>query len=228
MADGLQFKRERQPLDAHEELAYDDFHFESLVHRERRDTSAAGDTRRHEHDTLDSSSGGPFLVLNTNRLSFSAFQRHFEIYLKRDITLLADKVDIEVRYDSSPHRPAEHMADFLTSNYYTGFVSGEARSHVSCYFERPASSRGANQTQYDQQPLVYAQIQLQNESDNEIYYVEPFATTTTGAGDDQNHQYKYIIYRISDVQSDVLAANRFKYELFTSSVLCRIVINADK
>ena len=121
--------------------------------------------------------------------------------MRRDINLVADHVDIEVRYSTS-NKPSDHVNDFFTSNYYIGFVEDEPRSHVICYFEK-------NDTLNNElMPLIYAQIQIQNDNENIIYYIEPLLDTNN-----QNKN-KYLVYRIDDIQSDIIYNNIFKYANF--------------
>ena len=89
-----------------------------------------------------------------------------------------------------------HLADSFSDNYYVGFVQGEAKSLVICYFERP------EHTQHTQ-PAVFAQIQVEDEAKGTktIYFVEP------SSSGEKRH---YIVYRSEDIASDLIANERFK------------------
>ncbi len=137
-------------------------------------------------------------VLDSNRLQFTAFDRHFDIYLRRNIDLMADKVDIEVRY-ADGNKPSEHINDFFTSNYYSGFVEGESRSNVICYFEKNSTANKNGSVA----PLIYAQIQILNNKEHSIYYIEPLI-------DQNSNSNKYLVYRVDDIESDILSNNIFK------------------
>ncbi len=131
------------------------------------------------------------LSFSTTRLKFHAFNRDFVIFLKRDLTLVSENIDIEVRY-SYKDKPdvVEHAENFFTSNNYIGFVEGEPKSTVICYLEKPKSSTD--------QPLLYAQIRLEkNELKKEYFYIEPL--TNNGST-----ELNYIIYRNEDINSAVM------------------------
>jgi hypothetical protein len=189
---------DRLPLRTYQELNYRDFKFETIgISYENNNNN---NTRsRVKRDTSSSSASSlidrPYL--QTNRLTFKAFNRRFHLLLKKDVDLVSDKFDIEIRYASSS-QPSEHLSDFLTSNYYTGIVDNEPDSYVVCYFEQPSAS--------PTQPLVYAQISIRNERENAIYYVEPLLDVT---GEHESSA-EYIVYRSEDVQSDVIANGIFK------------------
>lgn len=156
-------------------LNYDDFSFGTINSKNTR-------TKR-DSATIESP------VLETNRLYFEAFGRKFEIYLKRDTNLVADNIDIEVRGNKGK---SQHINDFFTSNYYSGFVDGVANSYVICYFEKESDDPKIG-------PLIYAKVYMEKTS----YYIEPVI------GESKNHS--YIIYSSKDIDSDVISNESFKY-----------------
>ncbi len=124
-------------------------------------------------------------------MKFRAFQRDFVIYLKRDLTLVSENIDIEVRY-SYKDKPSvvEHADNFFTSNNYIGYVEGEPKSTVICYLEKPKTPTD--------QALIYAQIRLeQNDQKKEYFYIEPLAKK-------ESNELSYIIYRSDDIDSAVM------------------------
>ena len=54
-------------------------------------------------------------------------------------------------------------------------------------------------------PLIYAQIQIQNENENIIYYIEPLLDSNS------ENKNKYLVYRVDDIESDIISNNIFKY-----------------
>ena len=98
-------------LKSYDQLKFDDFQVdiinpESIAQRKKRSA---------DKDTIEE------LSFSTTRLKFHAFKRDFVIYLKRDLTLVSDKIDIEVRY-SYKDKPdlIEHADNYFTSNNYIG------------------------------------------------------------------------------------------------------------
>ena len=104
-------------------------------------------------------------------------------------------MDIEVRYESS-NKPSLHLSDTFSTNYYVGFVQGESKSLVICYFERSSSQ--------DPKPIVFAQIQIVEEDKKTIYYIEPKKSV------DDSNKHSYIIYRSEDIVSELISNDRFK------------------
>jgi hypothetical protein len=110
------------------------------------------------------------------------------------------------------------LGDFQTTNFYTGYVNGEAKSHVICYFETSSTSNSTLDMASKNpltQPLIYAQIQIQKERDeNEtstqttIYYIEP-SIKLNGPEEDLKG-FKYLVYKTDDIDSDVISNNVFK------------------
>lgn len=117
--------------------------------------------------------------------------------LKRDVDLVGSNFDIEIRHPSS-NKPTEHMNDFFTSNYYTGIVEDEEGSYALCYFEQMKEPSA--------QPIVYAQISIKNDLENSMYYIEPLLNNTS-----EHEPMKYIVYKIDDIESDVISNGLFKY-----------------
>lgn len=136
--------------------------------------------------------------LNSNRLKFNAFNRDFNIILKRDTQLVGNNIDIELRYSS---KPSEHLKDLFTSNYYTGIVENEPDSQVILYFENDNSTFTLNN-----QPLIFAQIRLKNKNTNTVFYIEPLLKLNN-----EDAEQKYLIYKSEDVQSEVFSGGKFKY-----------------
>ena len=136
--------------------------------------------------------------LDSNRLKFSAFNRNFNILLRRDTQLVGNKINIELRYSK---KPSEYLNDFFTSNYYTGIVEDEPNSQVILYFENDSSSFTLNN-----QPLIFAQIRIKSEKIDTVYYIEPILKPENDKSDQ-----KYVIYRSEDVQSDIFSNQKFKY-----------------
>lgn len=133
------------------------------------------------------------LVFSKTRLKFHAFERDFNIFMRRDLTLVSENIDIEVRY-SFKNKPAviEHADTNFTSNNYIGYVEGEPKSSVFCYFEK----RDVNK-----EPLIYAQIRLEGDQNKrEFYSIEPAFQDKSG----------YIIYRSEDIDSDIISGGNFK------------------
>ena len=133
------------------------------------------------------------LVFSKTRLKFRAFERDFNIFLKRDLTLVSENIDIEVRY-SYRNKPnvVEHTDADFTANNYVGYVEGEPKSSVVCYFEKADRK----------EPLIYAQIRLEKERNkHELYTIEPAFHGQAG----------YIIYRSEDIDSDVISNGNFKW-----------------
>ena len=131
---------------------------------------------------------------------------------------MASNLDIEVRYPTSS-KPTVHLDDFITTNFYTGYVNGESKSYVICYFETNSNSNSTlNMASNNKltQPLVYAQIHLQEEVENDgnktkahtIYYIEP-SINLNGKDEDLN-SFKYIIYKTNDIDSNVISNDVFK------------------
>lgn len=135
------------------------------------------------------------LILETNRLSFNAYNRTFKIFLKRGNSLVAENVRLEVRY-SYPNKTqhTEYEDNHFKQNYFIGFVEDESDSSVLCYFE----SVPLNSTS---KPLVYAQIRIgSNNNKTQYYYVEPMF----------NNHNTYIVYRSDDIESDIISNGVFK------------------
>lgn len=86
-------------------------------------------------------------------------------------------------------------------------------SHVICSFENSydfnttLNTISSNQLE---QPLVYAQIHIQNQNESTIYYIEPSINFDTAKGHDSLKDFKYLIYKIDDIDSDVISNNVFK------------------
>lgn len=132
-------------------------------------------------------------VFSKTRLKFHAFGRDFNIFLKRDLTLVSENIDIEVRY-SFKNKPAiiEHADTDFTTNNYIGYVEGEPKSSVFCYFEKPDANK---------EPLVYAQIRLEDKQNKrEFFSIEPAFESKSG----------YIMYRSEDIDSDIISGGNFK------------------
>ena len=141
-------------------------------------------------------------------------KRDFEIFLKRETNLITNNLDIEVRYPFS-NKPSLHLDDFITTNFYTGYVNGESKSHVICYFETSPDYNSTLNTLSENklaQPLIYAQIHMrQGDEGNKtstVYYIEP--SINFASSDNESIRFKYLIYRIDDIDSSVISNNVFK------------------
>ncbi len=172
-------------LKHYEELESTDFKIETInTHRKKRDVN---------NSTVEN------ILLTTTKLNFHAFDRDFIIFLKRDLNLVSDKVDVEVRYSNNK---IEHINNYFTSNNYIGFVDGEPQSSVTCYIEQFVEPN-----QSITYPLIYAQIRLENDDKKEYFYIEPIFLKENSS----DKRTKYIIYRTDDIASDVLNEGVFKY-----------------
>ncbi len=136
-----------QRLKTHETLEINDFQF-NVYTKVKRDLS-----------TND-------IFLNTNELKFNAYGRLFHIYLKRQTNLISNTIKIEVKYANQSK--AIKLHDFITKNYYVGFVDNEPNSFVSLYFDR-----GGSLEQGDS--IVFGKI----ESNSETYYIEVICNRIT-------------------------------------------------
>ena len=134
------------------------------------------------------------------------FWRSFVIILKRDLNLVSDKVDIEVRYSfSETPSYVEHVNNYFTTNNYIGFVEGEPKSHVTCYLDRIDAKNVANLTR-EEYPLIYCQIKLENT--NEYFYIEPIRHN------EDSNKLKYLIYQPEEIESNVISNGLFKWFIF--------------
>ncbi|CAF0705583.1 unnamed protein product [Brachionus calyciflorus] len=166
------------PLKKYQELEYESFNFQTQKSR----------VNKRETSVLDS------VYLQSNRLKFRAFDREFNLILKKDTHLVANNINIELRYSN---KPSEYLNDFFSSNYYTGIVDNEQDSQVILYFENQNSSNTS-------QPLIFAQIRLKTKNLSTNYYIEPLIQPNGS----KNKQ-KYIVYKSEDVQSDIYANGIF-------------------
>jgi disintegrin and metalloproteinase domain-containing protein 17 len=197
-------------LKSYEELNLDEFKFQTAINS----------NKKQKRQTHSSPLKSP--ILDTNRLMFTAFNQDFEIFLKRETNLVShtNSLDVEVRYPSSPYKPTVHLKnDFETTHFYSGYVNGHPKSHVICYFETHPDYNSTNNVislNKLAQPLIYAQIHMQDDRDGEegnktstVYYIEP----KINFSDDQEElkEFKYIIYKTDDIQSDVISNNIFNH-----------------
>jgi hypothetical protein len=128
--------------------------------------------------------------------------RRFDIYLKKDVGPLTDNFDIEIRL--GPGKKPSHMKNQFASNFYTGFVDNESKSHVLCYFEKqPSNFYDDPDDKLLNTPLIYLQIHIVNEAESNIYYIEPLVDKLT-------QEVKYIAYKSDDIDSDVISNGVFK------------------
>jgi hypothetical protein len=95
--------------------------------------------------------------LNTNELTFNAFNRQFHIYLKKNLNVLSNDINIEIKYSNSTNKI---LNDIFSSNFYTGFVDDQKNSFVLLYYD------------YDQvvknKTIIYGKIELGAET----FYIE--------------------------------------------------------
>jgi hypothetical protein len=128
--------------------------------------------------------------------------RRFDIYLKKDVGPLADNFEIEIR--SGPGHTTSQSKEKFSSNFYSGFVEDELKSHVLCYFEKQSDNIYADpDDKLLNTPLIYLQIHIVNETENTIYYIEPLVDKLT-------QEVKYIAYKSEDIDSDVSSNGVFK------------------
>ena len=95
-------------------------------------------------------------LLNTNEFIFNAFGREFHIYLKKNLNVLSNEVNIEIKYATS----SSNLDDVFTSNFYTGFVDDVLSSSVLIYYEHDQIIK--NKT------IIYGKIELGVET----FYIE--------------------------------------------------------
>jgi disintegrin and metalloproteinase domain-containing protein 17 len=162
------------------------------------------ETKRNRHVRHANNSQSEFLqtpYLKTNRFSFAAFGRKFLLYLKHDVDLIGtNNIEIEIRSDKAP---SVHLKDKFSMNYYSGFVENEERSHVVLYYEKQKNHENFTQANVmDALPIIFAQISIENKTDTTYYYIETVF-------DSQETMAKYLIYRSSDINSNVMPNGLF-------------------
>jgi len=193
----------KEALNDYTYLDYKDF---NLYEEKVKEQDANNITQRHRH-TRQINNGQSELLqaayLKTNRFTFTAFGRKFLLYLKHDVDLIGtNNVEIEVRSDKAP---SVHLKDQFSMNYYSGFVENEERSHVVLYYEKqPISENLTQANSMDTLPIIFAQISIENTTDTTYYYIETVF-------DSNGKNAKYLIYRSSDINSNVMPNGLFNH-----------------
>ncbi|RMZ96592.1 adam 17-like protease, partial [Brachionus plicatilis] len=166
------------PLKSYEKLDYENFEFKSDTSRSKRDTQV-----------LDN------FYIAPNRLKFRAFNRNFNLILRRDEAIVGDNLSIELRYSN---KPSEFLKDSFSSNYFRGIVENESYSEVIVYFEEATQSNSSGQ------PLIFAHIRIINGTNENNFYIEPFQSSGLA-----NSKFKYLVYRTEDIDSNILSNGVF-------------------
>lgn len=190
-----------EPLSAlkrYEALNYEDFsfsHSNNARRLNRRSNSLLNENKKDDDEDLVINSDDDSNAMR--HLKFRAYNRTFNVRLRRETSFVSENIDIEIRY---ANETSKHLSDTFSSNFFVGQLDDEPNSFAICYFEE---RKKEEEEQSNTQPLVYLQIQVRNEANktNTFYYVEPTTLNNTS---------KYVIYRSEDIASDLISNDVFK------------------